>query len=87
MSKNDEPAENDARAAAAEPSGLVWTKKLVAFDTVSRKPNLGLIEAVRDELRAASIEATLTTDPSGRWANLFATVPAQDGTTQGGIVL
>ena len=48
---------------------------------------MGLIETVRDELRGAGIEATLTTDPSGKWANLFATVPAHDGSTQGGIAL
>ena len=46
------------------PASLPWIKKLVSFDTVSRNPNLGLIETVRDELRAAGIESTLTTDPS-----------------------
>lgn len=48
---------------------------------------MGLIETVRDELCRVGIEARLTTDPSGKWANLFATLPAHDGTTQGGIVL
>ena len=69
------------------PASLPWIKKLVSFDTVSRNPNMGLIETVRDELRAAGIESTLSTDPSGKWANLFATVPAHDGATNGGIVL
>jgi acetylornithine deacetylase len=72
---------------AEQPSSLPWIKKLVSFDTVSRNPNMGLIETVRDELRAAGIDATLTTDRSGKWANLFATVPAHDGQTNGGIVL
>jgi acetylornithine deacetylase len=71
----------------AEPASLPWIKKLVSFDTVSRNPNMGLIETVRDELRAAGIDSTLTTDSSGKWANLFATVPAHDGATNGGIVL
>lgn len=71
----------------AEPASLPWIKKLVSFDTVSRNPNMGLIETVRDELRAAGIDSTLTTDKSGKWANLFATVPAHDGATNGGIVL
>jgi acetylornithine deacetylase len=71
----------------ADPASLPWIKKLVSFDTVSRNPNMGLIETVRDELRAAGIESTLTTDSSGKWANLFATVPAHDGATNGGIVL
>ena len=72
---------------AEQPSSLPWIKKLVSFDTVSRNPNMGLIETVRDELRTAGIDATLTTDRSGKWANLFATVPAHDGQTNGGIVL
>ena len=69
------------------PASLPWVKKLVAFDTVSRHPNMALIETVRDTFRAAGIEPTLTHDSSGRWANLFATVPAHDGGTDGGIVL
>ncbi len=42
---------------------------------------------MRDELRALGIEATLTHDARGKWANLFATVPAHTGETDGGIVL
>jgi acetylornithine deacetylase len=57
------------------------------MDTTSRVPNLGLIEMVRDALRERGIEATLTHDARGQWANLFATVPAHDGKTHGGIVL
>ena len=71
----------------ASPQALPWVERLVSFDTVSRNPNLGLIETVRDELRAAGVESTLTTDKRGQWANLFATVPAHDGETNGGIVL
>ena len=80
-------AENPAPATDTSPASLPWIKKLVSFDTVSRNPNMGLIETVRDELRTAGIDATLTTDRSGKWANLFATVPAHDGQTNGGIVL
>lgn len=87
MPQTNAPALADAGASAVEPGSLAWIKKLVSFDTVSRNPNMGLIETVRDELRTVGIEATLTTDPSGKWANLFATVPAHDGTTQGGIAL
>jgi acetylornithine deacetylase len=88
MSQIAEPAASTASAnPSSEPAALPWIKRLVSFDTVSRNPNIGLIETVRDELRAAGIESTLTTDPTGKWANLFATVPAHDGTTQGGIVL
>ncbi len=69
------------------PASLPWIERLISFDTVSRNPNLGLIETVRDELRKAGVDATITTDPRGQWANLFVTVPAHDGETNGGIVL
>ncbi|WP_459716938.1 acetylornithine deacetylase [Paraburkholderia sp. 2C] len=73
------------------PVSLPWIERLVAFDTVSRNPNLGLIETVRDALRSKGIEATLThgegQGEGGTWANLFATIPAHDGATQGGVVL
>jgi acetylornithine deacetylase len=76
-----------AHPAAEAPASLPWIERLVSIDTVSRNPNLGLIETVRDELRNSGVQATITTDKRGQWANLFATVPAHDGETNGGIVL
>ena len=67
--------------------GLPWVKQLVSMDTTSRVPNLGLIETVRDALAAKGIASTITHDAREGWANLFATVPAHDGSTNGGIVL
>jgi acetylornithine deacetylase len=72
---------------SARPASVPWIEKLIRFDTTSRLPNLGLIEMVRDHLKAAGIESKLTYDASAQWANLFATIPAHDGSTQGGIVL
>jgi acetylornithine deacetylase len=72
---------------SAHLASLAWIEKLISFDTTSRLPNLGLIETVRDHLKLAGIDSTLTYDASHRWANLFATVPAHDGATDGGIVL
>ncbi len=69
------------------PVSLAWIEKLIRFDTTSFQSNLGLIEAVRDYLAEAGIPATLTFEPTGKKANLFATLPAADGSTQGGIVL
>ncbi|MBV8260179.1 MAG: acetylornithine deacetylase [Paraburkholderia sp.] len=74
-------------SSAALPASLPWVTRLVSMDTVSRHPNLGLIETVRDDLRARGIESTLTYGRDGKWANLFATIPAHDGETNGGIVL
>ncbi|CDY76545.1 Acetylornithine deacetylase [Caballeronia glathei] len=86
MSQIAEPAGSQTSSAASS-AALPWVERLVSFDTVSRNPNLGLIETVRDELRAAGVESTITVDKRGQWANLFATVPAHDGETNGGIVL
>lgn len=87
MSTLDAPAQSAAESRDASLVSLDWIKQLVSMDTTSRVPNLGLIETVRDALAAKGIEATLTHDPRGGWANLFATVPAHDGATNGGIVL
>lgn len=58
--------------------------KLIAFDTVSSRPNLTLIEWVRDLLAGAGIAPVLIHDASGGKANLFATTgPAG----QGGVML
>ena len=68
-------------------STLDWTRKLVSFDTTSRGSNLALIETVRDYLRGVGLESHLSHNDEGNKANLFATIPAADGSVQGGIVL
>lgn len=66
---------------------IAWLERLVAFDTVSRHSNLGLIEAVRDHLQAQGLQPWLDLNPERSKANLFCTLPAADGQTQGGIAL
>jgi len=87
MSVATEIAQPSSASGEPLPASLDWITRLVSMDTVSRNPNLGLIETVRDALRAHGIDATLTHGHDGRWANLFATLPAADGSTNGGIVL
>ena len=77
----------DATATQPSDAALRWTEKLVSIDTTSSVPNLGLIETVRDELARLGVASTLIRDQREGWANLFATVPAHDGSTEGGIVL
>ncbi len=48
--------------------------RLIAFDTVSHKPNLALMEFVRELLATAGIAAVLIPDAGGTKANLYATV-------------
>ena len=77
-------------SAAAAPGLLAWDliHKLIAFDTTSRESNLALIDWIRGYLGKHGIASTLTFDDDRRKANLFATLPAQDGNTiANGIVL
>lgn len=53
---------------------------LVAFPTITSKPNLGLIEYLVDRLEPLGADIRLTHDESGSKANLFATIgPRIDG--------
>ncbi|HVP88320.1 MAG TPA: acetylornithine deacetylase [Casimicrobiaceae bacterium] len=77
-----------ASITSAPPLGLDLIRTLVGFDTTSRESNLALIHWVRDYLAREGIESRLTFDDERRKANLFATLPAQNGNTiEGGIVL
>ena len=49
-------------------------ERLIAFNTVSRDSNLGLIEWVRDYLTKLGATTRLTHDATGKKANLFATL-------------
>jgi len=82
-------ATETAKAPEAAPRGsaLEWTQRLVAYDTTTRHSNLGLIESVRDHFLAKGLRPHLSYNPQGDKANLFVTVPAANGATDGGIVL
>ena len=69
------------------PDTRSWLQTLVGFDTTSRNSNLDLIEHVRDALQAQGVKVQLIQSPDGAKSNLFATLPAHDGSTQGGIAL
>jgi acetylornithine deacetylase len=63
-------------------------RDLVAFDTTSRESNLALLDFVRDHFARHDIACSYTYDDDRRKANLWATLPAQDGNVdEGGIVL
>lgn len=61
--------------------------ELIAVDTTSRDSNLALIENVVKKLDAYGISSQLIHNEEGTKANLLATIPAADGSVQGGIVL
>lgn len=58
--------------------------RLIAFDTVSVRPNLPLIADVAEVLRGAGIDSTVIRSPDGHKANLYATVGPSD---RGGVLL
>lgn len=58
--------------------------RLLAFDTVSSKPNMALMDYVRSLLQGAGLRVTLVPDPAGGKANLFASTGPEAG---GGVML
>jgi acetylornithine deacetylase len=59
-------------------SARAMIERLIAFNTVSRDSNLGLIEWVRDYLTQQGATTRLTHDATGKKANLFATLGDSD---------
>ena len=64
-------------------TGEVYTpiemiRKLISFDTTSRDSNLALISFVADYLSGHGVPSTLIPDPSGKKANLYATLGPTD---------
>jgi acetylornithine deacetylase len=64
----------EANEPALSSSAREMIERLIAFNTVSRDSNLGLIEWVRDYLQRHGAKTRLTHDSSGKKANLFATL-------------
>jgi acetylornithine deacetylase len=55
-------------------AALAMIDRLIAFPTVSRDSNLGLIEFARDQLAALGVKPRLVYDASRKKANLFCTL-------------
>lgn len=68
-------------------STMAEITELIRFDTTSRESNLALVDRTVALLRAVGVEPVLVPNAAGTKANLLATFPAVDGTTEGGIVL
>src|SRR5512145_1647534 len=75
-------------SAAPSAEALAMIDRLIAFPTVSRDSNLGLIEFARDELARLGVRSNLVYDADGRKANLFCTLADDpDRLKTGGLVL
>lgn len=66
---------------------IAQLKRLIAFDTTSRLSNLALIEHTADYLQGLGLQPWLAYNPEQTKANLFATVPAANGSMEGGLIL
>lgn len=64
-----------------------WLQKLISMDTTSYRSNLSLITEIQTYLDHHQALIRLTHNEDHLKANLFATLPAKDGTTTGGIIL
>jgi len=69
------------------PRSYDWIRRLVEIDSTSRLSNLPVIELIADEARRLGLTPHVCPTPDGQKANLLITVPAEDGTTAGGVVL
>ena len=69
------------------PTILEWIRKLVAFDTTSRRSNLALFELIRAEMASHALSPLVVSNTEGTKANLFVTIPAIDGTSAEGVML
>ena len=79
--------EKPAADASERTAYLALAEELIRHDTTSSRSNLGLIETIRDLLQAHDVKALLVYDRYRQKANLFATLPAMHGETDGGVVL
>ncbi len=64
--------------------GKKLLKEMVAFDTVSHRSNLGLIEYIEDYLNSNQIPSYRVVSECGEKANLFATIGPEK---EGGLIL
>jgi acetylornithine deacetylase/succinyl-diaminopimelate desuccinylase-like protein len=60
---------------------------LIAFDTTSRLSNLALIDDTANYLHGMGAKPWLAYNEQGTKANLFATIPAANGSVEGGLIL
>ncbi|MBX3709581.1 MAG: acetylornithine deacetylase [Gammaproteobacteria bacterium] len=63
-----------------------WLSRLIRFDTTSRNSNVEIIDFIQEWFVEHKAVIRLTRDPHQPKANLFATLPAQDGSLDGGVI-
>ena len=69
------------------PASLPWIEKLIAAQSISQTSNRPVLDLLAAEFEAHGLTPHYTYSEDGERANLFVTVPAADGGTDGGVVL
>lgn len=69
------------------PSSYELIDRLLRFPTMSETSNLELIEFIESQFQRHGIATHRTYSDDGQRANLFATVPTENGETSGGVLL
>ncbi|WP_237233806.1 acetylornithine deacetylase [Rothia nasisuis] len=69
------------------PASLPWIKKLIAAQSISQTSNRPVLDLLAAEFETHGLTPHYTYSEDGERANLFVTVPAADGGTDGGVVL
>lgn len=89
MNRPAEPRAVAAQRSARAPSdaALQMIDRLIAFPTVSRDSNLGLIEYARDYLAKLGVRPHLVYDSTQKKANLFCSLGDEAAMRSGGVVL
>ncbi len=82
----NKPIESGVRVPT--PAALAMIDRLIAYPTVSRDSNLGLIEYARDYLARLGAKPHLVYDATGKKANLFCTLADEpERVKRGGLIL
>lgn len=66
---------------------IEWLCRLIAYDTTSHNSNLALIDSVANHFLSHGLNPWVTKNEDYSKANLFVTIPAADGSEQGGLIL
>ncbi|KTD10628.1 acetylornithine deacetylase [Legionella gratiana] len=66
---------------------LQWLTQLISFNSISNTSNLEIIDAIDAWFKQHDIQSQIIPGPAESRVNLFATIPASNGQTQGGILL
>ncbi|WP_454780708.1 acetylornithine deacetylase [Legionella sp. WA2022007384] len=66
---------------------LQWLEQLISFNSISNTSNLEIIKTIDEWFKLHHIPSQVIPGPAESRVNLFATIPASNGQTEGGILL